>query len=68
MLQGEEWQIEEKLVLKEEKVYMPKDEELRTVIIQLHHDVPVARYGEKWKITELVTRSYKGCWKICGGI
>jgi len=33
MLQGEEWQIEEKLVLKEEKVYMPKDEELRTVII-----------------------------------
>ena len=33
MLQGEEWQIEEKLVLKKEKVYMPKDEELRTVII-----------------------------------
>jgi len=32
-LQGNEWQIEEELVLKEGKVYVPKDEELRTEII-----------------------------------
>jgi len=32
-------------VLKEEKVYMLKDEKLRVEIIQLHHDVLVARYG-----------------------
>ena len=33
--------------MKEEKVYVPKDEALRVKIIQLHHDVPVAGHGEK---------------------
>ena len=39
--------IQGELVLKEGKVYVPKDEELRTEIIQLHHDVPMAGYGGK---------------------
>ncbi len=43
-LQGKEWQIEENLVLKEGKVYILKDEELRAEIIWWHHDVPVAGY------------------------
>ena len=34
ILKGEEWQIEGDLVLKEEKVYVPKNEELRAEIIQ----------------------------------
>ena len=42
MLQKEEWQIEGVLVLKEGKVYVPKDGELETEIIWLHHDVPAA--------------------------
>ena len=42
-----EWQIEEDLVLKEVKIYIPKDEALRVEIIQLHHDVPVVEHGEK---------------------
>jgi len=29
ILRGNKWQIERKLVLKEEKVYVPKDKELR---------------------------------------
>ena len=41
-LRDEEWQIEEGLVLKEERVYVPKEEKLRTEIIQLHHDMPIA--------------------------
>jgi len=41
-LRGSEWKIEGELVLKEEKVYVPKDEELRVEIIRLHHDVPAA--------------------------
>jgi len=41
-LRGKEWQIEGELVLKEEKVYIPKDKALRVEIIQLHHDVLVA--------------------------
>ena len=47
MLQGEEWQIEGELVLKERKVYMLKDKELRVEIIWLYHNVLVARHEEK---------------------
>ena len=46
-------------MLKEEKVYILKDEELRTEIIQLYHDVPVVGHKGKWKMTELVTRNYQ---------
>jgi len=47
LLREEEWQIKEDLVLKEGKVYMPKNEVLRVEIIQLHHDIPVADHEEK---------------------
>ena len=43
-LRDEEWQIEEGLVLKEGRVYVPKDEKLRVEIIQLHHDMPIAKH------------------------
>ena len=45
-------------MLKEGKVYVPKNEELRAEIIQWHHDVPVVGHGGKWKTVELVTRNY----------
>ena len=32
-------------MLKEGKVYMPKDEELRAEVIQLHHNIPKAGHG-----------------------
>ena len=57
-LRGDEWKIEGELVLKEGKVYMPKNEELRVEIIQLHHDILVAGHRGRWKIVELVTRNY----------
>ena len=57
-LRGKEWKIEEELVLKERKIYVPKDMELRAEIIQLHHDVPAAGHEGKWKTVELVTRNY----------
>ena len=57
-LRGDEWKLEEDLVLKEGKVYVPKDEELRAEVIWLHHDVPAAGHGGKWKTVELVTRNY----------
>ena len=44
-LQRNKWKIEGKLVLKEGKVYMPKDEELRAEVIWLHHDVLAAGHG-----------------------
>ena len=57
-LWGNKWKIEGKLVLKEGKVYVPKDEELRAEVIWLHHDVLVAGHEGRWKTVELVTRNY----------
>ena len=57
-LRGNEWKIEEDLVLKEGKIYIPKDEEVRMEVIQLHHNVLVAGHGGRWKTVELVTRNY----------
>ena len=44
VLQGDEWQIERDLVLKEGKVYIPKNKVLRVKIIQLYHNVSVAEH------------------------
>ena len=57
-LRGEEWKLKGDLVLKEGKVYMLKDKELRVEIIWLHHDILVAGHEGKWKTMELVTRNY----------
>ena len=57
-LRGNEWKIKEELVLKEEKVYVLKDEELRAEVIWLHHDVSIAGHGRQWKTVELVIRNY----------
>jgi len=46
------------IVLKEGKVYVPKDKKLRAEVIWLYYNVLVAEYRGKWKITELVTRNY----------
>jgi len=53
-----EWQIEGDLVLKEGKVYVPKDEELRAEVVRLHHDVLAVGHRGRWKTVELVTRNY----------
>ncbi len=58
IVRGEEWQLEEDLVLKKGKVYVMKDEKLKVEIIQLHHNILVAGYERKWKTTELITRNY----------
>jgi len=57
-LRGDEWKMKEDLVLKEGKVYVPKDEELRAEVIRLHHDVLAAGHEGRWKTVELVTRNY----------
>jgi len=47
VVRGEEWQIEEDLVLKKRKMYMLKDKELRAEIIWLYHDTLVTGYEGK---------------------
>jgi len=45
VLRNKEWQIENDLVLKEKKVYVPRDNKLRLEIIWLHHDMLIAEHG-----------------------
>ena len=59
MLRGDEQQIEGELMLKERKVYVPKNEELRMKIIQFYYNVPVARHRERQKTTEFIIRDYQ---------
>jgi len=56
-LKDEEWEIEDGIVMKEGKIYIPEGE-LRGEIIQLHHDTPVGGHRGRWKTVELVTRNY----------
>ena len=41
VLRDEEWREEDGLMLKDRKVYVPKDEELRAEVIWLHHNMLV---------------------------
>jgi len=56
-LRDEEWKVEDGIVMKKEKIYVP-EEDLRREIIQLHHDTPVGGHGGRWKTTELIGRNY----------
>ena len=47
VLRGDKWQIKGDLVLKKEKVYTPKNKELRVEIIQLHYDMLTTEHREK---------------------
>ena len=47
VLREDKCQIERNLVLKKEKVYMPKNKKLRIEIILLYYDILVAKYKER---------------------
>jgi len=57
-LREDEWKLNEDLVLKEGKIYVPKDEKLRKEVIRLYHDMPAAGHRGRWKTVELVMRNY----------
>jgi len=58
MLKDEEWREVDSIMYKEGKVYVPKDDKLRTEIIRLHHDTPVGGHRGQWKTVELVTWNF----------
>ena len=47
VLRDNEQQVKGDFILKKEKLYIPKNEKLRVEIIQLHHDVLIARYERR---------------------
>jgi len=57
VLKNEEWEIENGIVLKKGRIYIPEGD-LRREIIQLHHDTPVGEHGRRWKMAELIIRNY----------
>jgi len=57
ILRDEEWEVEDRIVMKEGRIYMP-EEDLRRKIIQLHHDTTVGGHGGRWKTMELIGRNY----------
>ena len=56
-LRDKEWEIEDGVVLKEGRIYVPEGE-LRGEVIRLYHNTPVGGHRGRWKMTELVTRNY----------
>jgi len=64
-LKNEEWEVEDGIILKEGRIYVPEGD-LRREIIQLHHDTPIGGHGGRWKMAELVARSNKRGGEICG--
>ena len=58
MLRDKKWREENGLMLKEGKVYVPKDEVLRVEIIRLYHDMPMGGHGGQWKTAEMVMRNF----------
>jgi len=58
VLRDKEWREKDGLMLKDRKVYVPKDKELRAEVIQLHHSMLVGGHGGQWKTVELVTRNF----------
>jgi len=57
MLRDKEWEIEDRVVLREGRIYVPEGE-LREEVIRLHHNTPVRGHRGRWKMTKLVTRNY----------
>jgi len=45
MLREKEWKEENSLMLRDKKVYIPRDKRLRVEVIQLYHDILVGGYG-----------------------
>jgi len=45
-LRNEEWKIEDRIIMKEGRIYVPEGE-LRSKVIQLHHNTLVGRHGVK---------------------
>lgn len=55
----QEWNMEAGLLLRRGKVYVPKEpKELRTKILELHHDHVTAGHFGRWKTYELLSRNY----------
>src|SRR6202453_4683758 len=54
-LRSDEWQLEQDLILFRGKVYVPKNDNLRRKVVELHHNSFSAGHPGQWKTIELMT-------------
>ena len=47
ILRNEEWQEENRLILRNRKIYVLKDEKLRAEVIWLYYNIPVEEYKKQ---------------------
>ena len=58
ILRDEEWREIDGVIYKEGKVYVPRNDKLRTEILRLHHDMPIGGHEGQWKTVELITQNF----------
>jgi len=58
VLRNKEWKEEDRLMLKDGKVYVPKDEEIRAKVIWIHYDMLVGGHGGQWKTVDVKTLNH----------
>jgi len=51
MLRDKKWWEEDELILRDKKVYIPKDKKLRAEMIWLYYNIPVREYEDsgRWQ-------------------
>ena len=54
----EDWNLEEGLILRKGKIYVPRNTELRRKITRMYHESPATGHPGRWKTYELITREY----------
>jgi len=58
MLKDKEWREVDGIMYKKGKVYVPKDNKLKTEIIRLHYDMLVGGHRGQWKTVKLITCNF----------
>ena len=58
MLKDKEWREVDGIMYKKGKVYVPKDNKLKTEIIRLHYDMLVGGHRRQWKTVKLITCNF----------
>jgi hypothetical protein len=57
-LRSAEWRQTEGVLYYRDRIYVPKNAELRRRIVERHHDTQITGHAGRWKTLELVSRSY----------
>jgi hypothetical protein len=52
------WESKDGIIYYHEKIYVPRNEELREKIISLHHDTPLSGHPREYRTQELIERNY----------